>query len=52
VSQMLSCNGWIQSYQTRRAGWCRRWRDIHDASCKTLWVRDGVTEEVMHSLCG
>jgi hypothetical protein len=27
-------------------------RAYHDASCKTLWVRDGVTEEVMHSLCG
>jgi hypothetical protein len=21
-------------------------------SCKTLWVRDGVTEEEMHALCG
>jgi hypothetical protein len=33
-------------------GVCRRWRTIHDASCKTLKVRDGMTDEMMHALCG
>jgi hypothetical protein len=33
-------------------GTCRRWRAMHDASCKTLSVRDGVPEEVICSLCG
>jgi hypothetical protein len=34
-------------------GTCRRWRAMHDASCKTLHVRDGVPEaEVICSLCG
>jgi hypothetical protein len=34
-------------------GTCRRWRAMHDASCKTLRVRDGVPEEeVICSLCG
>ena len=25
---------------------------MHDASCKRLWLRDGVPEEVICSLCG
>jgi hypothetical protein len=34
-------------------GTCRRWRAMHDASCKTLLVREGVPEEeVICSLCG
>jgi hypothetical protein len=33
-------------------GTCRRWRAMHDASRKTLRVRDGVPEEVICSLCG
>jgi hypothetical protein len=39
--------------------WCgavrgvsRRWRAVHDAACQWLRVRDGVTDEVMHTLCG
>ena len=28
-------------------GTCRRWRAMHDASCKRLRVRDGVPEEVI-----
>jgi hypothetical protein len=33
-------------------GSCRRWRDIHDPSCKRMRVRDGVSEKVLCSLCG
>ena len=33
-------------------GTCRRWRAMHDASRKTLRVRDGVPEAVICSLCG
>jgi hypothetical protein len=33
-------------------GVCRRWRTAHDAGCKTLWVRNDVTEEVTCALCG
>jgi hypothetical protein len=33
-------------------GTCRRWRAMHDASRKRLYVRDGVSEEVICSLCG
>jgi hypothetical protein len=45
----------IQRWTRRDSGAvrvCWRWRAIHDASCKTLWVRDGVSDEVMHALCG
>ena len=30
----------------------RRWRALHDAVCQRLRVHDGVTDEVMHALCG
>ena len=33
-------------------GVSRRWRAVHDAACQRLSVRDGVTDEVMHALCG
>jgi hypothetical protein len=39
--------------------WCgavrgvsRRWRAVHDAACQWLRVRDGITDEGMHALCG
>ena len=39
--------------------WCgsvrgasRLWRTVHDAACQRLYVRKGVTDEVMHALCG
>ena len=33
-------------------GLSRRWRAIHDGVCQTLCVDDGVTDEVIHALCG
>jgi len=30
-------------------GW---WRALHDGACQRLHVHDGVTDEVMHALCG
>ena len=33
-------------------GLSRRWRALHDANCKYLHVRNGVTNEGMHALCG
>jgi len=33
-------------------GVSRRWRDLHDGACAWLHVRNGVTDEVMHALCG
>ena len=30
----------------------RQWRAVHDAACTWLSVYDGVTDEVMYSLCG
>ena len=40
-------------------GWCsplrgvsRRWRAVHDGVCQRLRMDDGVTDEVMHMLCG
>jgi len=39
--------------------WCgslrgvsRQWRAVHDGTCESLHVDDGVTGEVMHTLCG
>jgi len=39
--------------------WCgdvrgvsRQWRALHDGACESLYVRDGVTDEVTHALCG
>ena len=33
-------------------GVSRRWRAVHDGACTLLRVRNGVTDEVMHALCG
>ena len=52
VLRVLEILGWARRETGAVRGSCRRWRAIHDASCKTLRVRDGVTDEVMHSLCG
>jgi Leucine-rich repeat (LRR) protein len=44
---------WTRRDSAAVRGTCRRWRAMHDASCKTLRVRDGVPdEEVICSLCG
>jgi len=39
--------------------WCgavrgesRQWLDVHDGTCEGLIVRDGVTDEGLHMLCG
>ena len=52
VLRVLEILRWARRDMGAVRGSCRRWRAIHDASCKTLWVHDGVTDEVMHSLCG
>ena len=38
--------------------WCgalrgvsRQWRAVHDAACQSLYVRDGVTDDIFHMLC-
>jgi hypothetical protein len=33
-------------------GVSRQWRAVHDAGCQRLFVLNGVTDEVMHALCG
>jgi Leucine-rich repeat (LRR) protein len=33
-------------------GVSRTWRALHDGACTFLELRDGVTDEVMHALCG
>ena len=33
-------------------GVSQRWRALHDGTCTMLQVRNGVTDEVMHALCG
>jgi hypothetical protein len=43
---------WTERDSGAVRGTCRRWRAMHDASRKTLRVRDGVPEEVICSLCG
>jgi len=42
-----------------RKRWCsdvrgvsRQWRAVHDGVCESLHVRNGVTDEGMHMLCG
>jgi hypothetical protein len=52
VLRVLEILGWARRESGAVRGSCRRWRAIHDASRKTLWLRQGVTDEVMHSLCG
>jgi hypothetical protein len=39
--------------------WCgavrgvsRQWRAVHDAACQSLRLRHGVTDDIMHVLCG
>jgi hypothetical protein len=43
---------WTRRDSCAVRGTCRRWRSAHDASCKKLRLRNGVTEEVLCSLCG
>ena len=43
---------WTERDSAAVRGTCRRWRAMHDASCKRLWLRDGVPEAVICSLCG
>ena len=33
-------------------GVSRGWRALHDGACSWLQLRNGVTDEVMHALCG
>jgi hypothetical protein len=33
-------------------GVSRTWRALHDGACTRLGMRNGVTDEVMHALCG
>jgi hypothetical protein len=33
-------------------GVSRTWRALHDGACTSLDLRNGVTDEVMHALCG
>ena len=33
-------------------GVSRRWRALHDGACTSLHLRNGVTDEGMHGLCG
>ena len=33
-------------------GLSRGWRALHDGACTRLRIRNGVTDEVMHALCG
>jgi Leucine-rich repeat (LRR) protein len=33
-------------------GVSRTWRALHDGACTSLRMRNGVTDEVMHALCG
>jgi len=41
-----------ESWSGAARGVNRKWRALHDAACTWLRVRDGVTDEVMHALCG
>jgi hypothetical protein len=50
--KVLDMLWWKRRHARAVRGVCRRWRDIHDASRKTLRIRDGVTDETMHALCG
>jgi hypothetical protein len=36
----------------RCGGVSRTWRALHDGACTRLRPRNGVTDEVMHALCG
>ena len=48
VMQEYKWKGWRGAVR----GVSRRWRAVHDAVCQRLRVQDGVTDEVMHALCG
>jgi len=46
--------GWGGHKRWRGAvrGVSRRWRALHDGACTWLYARKGITDEVMHALCG
>jgi hypothetical protein len=44
--------GWEPRSSNAVRGVCRRWRAVHDASCKTVRIRGGVPEHMVRSLCG
>jgi hypothetical protein len=48
---MLRLDG-LKSWSGAVRGVNRRWRAVHDAACTRLCMRDGVTDDTMHVLCG
>ena len=48
---MLAWRG-VKEWRGSLRGVSRRWRAVHDGACQRLRVRDGMTDEVMHALCG
>ena len=42
----------LKSWSGVVRGVSRRWRALHDGACTRLRLRNGVTDEGMHALCG
>ena len=43
---------WLKRWCGAVRGVSRRWPALHDGACTWLMVRTGVTDEVMHAMCG
>jgi hypothetical protein len=42
----------VKKWRGAVRGVSRTWRALHDGACTWLQVRNGVTDDVMHALCG
>ena len=49
---MLWCHDGRKEWRGAVRGVSRGWRALHDGACTWLRLRDGVTDEGMHALCG
>ena len=48
---MLRGDGW-KEWSGAVRGVSRGWRALHDGACARLMLRNGVTDESIHALCG
>ena len=50
--ELVMLRGGEKRWRGAVRGVSRRWRALHDGACTRLRLRNGVTDEGMHALCG
>jgi len=52
VLELVMLRDELKQWRGALRGVSRGWRALHDGACTFLWLRNGVTDEGMHALCG